>query len=204
MTGVRVPIRILLPIALVVLLAGPASAASFDLERLLDDLAPADGVLASEYVETRASGLLTEEVQVHGHIEYRSPGELEKTEQRDDEERTVTIREGTVRLETAEETRTFPLTRSRQLTALMDLLEAVATGDADLLREAFESDLDGDPDAWRLRLRARRGGSGSGEGADARPLRLEVTGDDIGIEYIRLESSEAGRLTLELLRDADA
>ena len=198
------PIRILLPIALVVLVAGPASAASFDLERLLDDLAPADGVLASEYVETRASGLLTEEVQVHGHIEYRSSGELEKTEQRDDEERTVTIREGTVRLETPEDTRTFPLTRSRQLMALMDLLEAVATGDAGLLREAFEFDLDGDPGAWRLRLRARRAGSGSGEGADARPLRLEVTGDDIGIEYIRLESTEAGRLTLELLRDADA
>lgn len=181
----------------------PASADHITPGELLQRLAPDDATFASRYVEIRESGLLTEAVRTEGELHYTSPRTLEKTERRDGDERTVFIEDDTVRIESAEETRRFPVSRSAELAALVELMEAVATGDAGRLEERFRVAIEGTEAEWRLRLQARQG-EGSGRGSDGRqPLRLEVAGAEDAVERIRVDSAASGRLTLELTGAVD-
>ena len=191
--------RLRLPLLMVLLLITGSASAAPTVDDLLARLAPADGVIASAYVQTRESGLLTETVTTEGELHYASPGKLEKTEIDADGERTVRIADATVHIEGPEETRRFPLSRSRQLQALMALLEAFATGDADLLREHFSAELATADDDWRLRLQTREEQqSGNRPSQASQPLRVEVWGSADGVREILLASPQGGRLRLEL------
>lgn len=183
-------------IALAACLWVPAFAGTPSLEDILARTAPADGVIASEYTQIRESGLLTEEVRVEGEIRYRSPGTLYKTEEDSAGTRTVVIDERTVRIESADGTRTFSLARSPQLEALMMLLEGFARGDAASVREHFSAEVDGTEADWQLRLEARRRDT-RGEG-QTRPLRIRVSGHEASVRRIVLDSPASGRVTLEL------
>lgn len=193
------PHRYRLPVLMALLLLMGAASAAPSVDDLLARLAPADGVIASGYVQTRESGLLTEAVTTEGELRYTSPGQLQKTEADAEGERTVRIDDGTVHVDGPDDTRRFPLSRSRQLQALMALLEAFATGDADALRERFTAELATDGDDWRLRLQARERSSGGRPSEDEQPLRVEVRGSADAVQTIRLMSPQGGRLHLELV-----
>ena len=181
----------------------PAAADDLAPDDLLERLAPDDGAIASAYVQTRESGLLTETVRTAGEIHYRSPRTLEKTERSDAGERTVHIADGTVRMVGEEDERRFPLTRSRELVALVELLEAVATADAELLRERFDVVTQGTDADWRLALEQHAAGSGSRGDATEEPLRVVVVGAHDEVHEIRLDAPDRGRLRIELRGAAD-
>lgn len=188
-----------LPVLMALVLVMGSASASPAVDDLLARLAPADGVIASAYVQTRESGLLTEAVTSEGELRYTSPGQLEKTEIVAEGERTVRIADATVHIDGPDGTRRFPLSRSRQLQALMALLEAFATGDAQALRERFTAELATDSENWRLRLQTRETQSGDRPSQEPRPLRVEVRGEADEVREILLTSPQGGRLRLELV-----
>ncbi len=191
----RRSLRIL--VALLGLIAPLALAAdAWTLESLLArlDLAQ-DRPLA--YRQERVSGLLNEPVITHGEITYRHPGYLRKTTHGGDGERLLVIEEGRVRLQGPEGSRRRALEDMPALQALMHTLDAVARGEAGVLRQDYRARLTGGPDAWELMLTVaadRGGGTGPGRADDT---RLWLKGGD-GIERIRLDSDAFGRVTIML------
>lgn len=183
----------------------PAHAGTPSLEDVLASIAPEGGRFESDYVQTRESGLLTEDVSVTGHIRYRSPGYLRKTEESASERRVVVIEDATVRVESDEATRSFALGRSRELELLMTLLEAVALGDAELLRKRFATTVNGVPDAWNLELESKEAVAGSTgkRSGDQESVRLRVSGDRERIERIELDPPDGSRVVLDLVGDGE-
>lgn len=174
-----------------------ASASAFTLDNVLERIRPADGRFASEYRQTRDSTLLTEEVEVHGRIVFTAPDELYRTEtSAAGERRTIEIDAGTLRIEEDGEVSRYGLDQAPTLALLMDVLQAVATGDAGHLRAAYGARLAGDWNAWRIALEtelpaavARSGDAGQRD--DTVRVTLAGSGDRVG--SLAIDSPRRGR-----------
>ncbi|MEX1081500.1 MAG: LolA-related protein [Halofilum sp. (in: g-proteobacteria)] len=195
-------LRICTALALALTVCAPPGFAAPSLEDLLARLAPPNGRFESTYTQTRESSLLTESARTQGRIVYESPGHLRKSEQGPNGERVIEIREGTVEIRGPDETRRFPVSRARPLEQLMRLLEALATGDAEALREHFKVEFDGGDDPWTLMLEDpgthRRPGQPS---MHDDPLRIVVEGG-ASVERIELQPPQGQTTILELGTDS--
>lgn len=184
-----------------------ASAGAFTLDNVLERIRPADGRFASEYRQTRASTLLTEEVEVHGRIVFTAPDQLYRTETgAAGERRTIEIDAGTVRIEEDGEVSRYGLDQAPTLALLMDVLQAVATGDAGHLRAAYGARLAGDWNGWRIALEtelpaavARSGDAGQRD--DTVRVTLAGSGDRVG--SLAIDSPRRGRTRIHFTEPED-
>jgi hypothetical protein len=113
------------------------------------------------FAEARFSSLLREPLIVSGELAYGGRGSLDRRVTSPYRE-TTTVRGESVRVEReGEDPRTFGLQRAAELRGFISAFDALLSGDAASLEQAFAVAVSGDDAAWRLELtptdgRARR------------------------------------------------
>lgn len=196
----RPPRWILLPI----IAWAPVTAAddgAFTLDNVLERSRPEDGRFASAYHQTRESTLLTEEIRTRGRIVFKPPDRLRRTEHGSGGGRqTIEVRDGTVRIDDDDDdsTKQYPLARAPTLALLMDVLAAVAAGDAERLRTDFGARLGGSWSDWHIALDAPvPAGTPDKDGAgDSRRTRVTIAGVDGRIEVLTIDAPGSGRIRI--------
>jgi outer membrane lipoprotein-sorting protein len=133
-------------------LAWPALAAEFELAALMDLLASVPAA-KDNFVETRHSALLNAPLVLKGSLAYTRPDRLEKNVLAPFEERTIIAGNSvTIDNRTLKQTRTFSLTASAPVSALVASMRATLAGDRAALERHYGIQLEGQADAWTLNL----------------------------------------------------
>lgn len=195
----RPPRCILLPILAWTLVA-TADNGAFTLDNVLERARPEDGRFDSAYRQTRESTLLTDEIRTRGRIVFKPPDRLRRTEHGSGGSRqTIEVRDGTVRIDDdGDSTRQYPLAQAPTLTLLIDVLAAVAIGDAERLRTDFGARLGGSWNDWHIALEAPVPAGTPGKDGAGEPQRARVTiaGVDGRVEVLSIDAPGSGRIRI--------
>lgn len=189
---------ILLPIIAWALVAA-ADDGAFTLDNVLERSRPEDGRFASAYHQTRESTLLTEEIRTRGRIVFKPPDRLRRTEHGSGGGReTIEVRDGTVHIDDGDSTTQYPLARAPTLALLMDVLAAMATGDAERLRTDFGARLGGSWNDWHIALDAPvpTGTPGKDGAGESRRARVTIAGVDGRVDVLTIDASGSGRIRI--------
>ena len=140
---------------LAALLALPASAADLDLPALMAMLAAVPSAKDS-FIESKRSNLLSVPLVLKGMLIYGRPDHLEKRVLSPYQETTV-IAGNAVTIENRglKQRRSFSLSSSSVVTALIEGMRATLAGDAPALERHYRIRLEGPPDSWLLTLTPR-------------------------------------------------
>ena len=174
------------------LLALPASAADFGLAELMAALAAVPEAKDS-FVETRHSALLAAPLVLKGSLVYVRPDRLEKHVLAPYVERTV-ITGGTVTVEnrSLKQKRTFSLTSSAPVSALIESMRATLAGDRAALERYYEVQLDGRAEAWTLGLVPRDPKLAS------LVKRIRIAGERAQLKRIEIEEASGDRTVTQI------
>jgi outer membrane lipoprotein-sorting protein len=140
---------------LAALLAGPARAAEFELAALMEMLAQV-AAAKNNFTETKHSALLSAPLVLKGTLVYARPDRLEKNIVSPYDERTL-IADNNVTIDnrTLKQKRSFALTSSAAIAALVESMRATLAGDRTALERHYHVRLAGQPEAWILSLAPR-------------------------------------------------
>jgi outer membrane lipoprotein-sorting protein len=140
---------------LAALLALPVRAADLDLAGLMALLAAVPSATEA-FTESKRSALLSAPLVSKGRLVYARPDRLEKHVLSPYEEKTV-ISGDAVRIEnrSLKQKRSFALSSSSVVTALVEGMRATLAGDAPALERHYAVRLEGTLDAWLLTLTPR-------------------------------------------------
>lgn len=194
----RPPRCILLPILAWTLIAA-ADNGAFTLDNVLERARPEDGRFDSAYRQTRESTLLTDEIRTRGRIVFRPPDQLRRTEHGPDGGRqTIEVRDGTVRIDDDDSIEQYPLAQAPTLALLMDVLAAMATGDAERLRTDFGARLGGSWNDWHIALEAPvpAGTPGKDGAGEPQRARIAIAGVDGRVEAFTIDAPGSGRIRI--------
>lgn len=195
----RPPRWILLPIIVWALVAA-ADDSAFTLDNVLERTRPEDGRFESAYRQTHESTLLTEETRTRGHIVFKPPERLRRTEHGSGGgHQTIEVRDGTVLIDDdGDSIRQYPLTQAPTLALLMDVLAAVATGDAERLRTDFGARLGGSWSDWYIALEAPvpAGTPGKDGASKSQRARVTIAGVDGRVEVLTIDTPGSGRIRI--------
>jgi len=139
---------------LLLLVAAPSSfAASWDLERLMQDLAQ---VKAAEgrFVERKHLGILTAPLESSGTLTYSAPGRLEKHTLTPHDETLVLERDQlTIESRQPKRRRTLLLQDYPVIWMFVESIRSTLAGDLTLLQRFYAITLEGEERKWRLVLK---------------------------------------------------
>jgi outer membrane lipoprotein-sorting protein len=140
---------------LAALLAVPALAAEIDLAALMEMLARVPAAKNS-FTETKHSALLSEPLALKGTLVYARPDRLEKNVLQPYDERTV-VADNFVTIDnrTLRQKRSFALSSSAAISALVESMRATLAGDRAALERHYRVELTGPAEDWLLSLTPR-------------------------------------------------
>ena len=129
---------------------GPATAADWDVSRLMQSLAQQRGGKVA-FVEKKYIAILDRPVESSGELVYQPPARLEK--------RTLTPRVETLVLdgdllvvERGKQKYTLQLQQYPEIAAFIDSIRGTLAGDLKMLERQYRVDLQGNPEHWTLTL----------------------------------------------------
>jgi len=168
-------------------LAWPALAAEFELASLMEMLASVASA-KENFTETKHSALLNAPLVLKGNLAYARPDRLEKNVFAPYEERTV-IAGNSVAIEnrTLKQTRTFSLTSSAAISALVESMRATLAGDRAALERHYSVQLEGRAEAWTLNLSPRE------QKLAAMVKRIQIAGVRERVKRIEIEEGSGDR-----------
>jgi len=168
-------------------LAWPAFAAEFELAALMDMLAAVPGAKDS-FTETRHSALLNAPLVLKGSLVYARPDRLEKNVLAPYEERTVIAGNSvTIENRALKQKRTFSLTSSAAISALVESMRATLAGDRAALERHYSIQLEGRAEAWTLNLSPRE------QKLAAMVKRIQIAGVRERVKRIEIEEGGGDR-----------
>ena len=172
---------------LAILFVPPAAAAEFDLAALMAMLA---GVTASKdsFTESKGSALLSAPLVLKGTLAYARPDRLEKHVLSPYEEKTVIAGNFvTIENRTLKQKRSFSLSSSTTVAALIESMRATLAGDGATLERHYRTQVDGTRDAWLLLLLPRE------EQLAGAVTRIQIAGARERVKRIEVEEHSGDR-----------
>ena len=176
-------------------IAWPAAAAAFDLGTLMEKLA-AVPASSDSFTETRHSALLSAPLVLKGSLVYQKPDRLEKNVASPYDERTV-IAGGTVTIEnrTLKQSRTFSLSSSTTVAALVESMRATLAGDRASLERHYNVALEGSPASWTMGLVPRE------QKLASLVKRIQIAGAGERVRRIEIEETSGDRSLMQIGTD---
>ena len=150
MKSLRLPTTALFVAMMALVAASVARADNFDLVRLMQLLGVAPQAEVA-YTEKKYSSLLTEPVVSSGTLAYRRPDTVEKNMVSPRKERFRIAGEELIVVRKGTENR-YPLSSQPLLAAFAASLRGVLGGNAELLRQHYRLQLEGEEQTWRLEM----------------------------------------------------
>jgi outer membrane lipoprotein-sorting protein len=167
--------------------AGAAESATFDLAALMEMLASVAGSRDS-FTETKHSALLSTPLVLKGSLVYARPDRLEKIVVAPYEERTVIAGNSvTIENRTLKQARTFSLSSSAAISALVESMRATLAGDRAALERHYSVQLEGQAEAWSLNLVPRE------QKLAAMIKRIQISGVRERVKRIDIEETSGDR-----------
>ena len=149
-TGVRPALRVLL---VMLAMAGPAAAADWGVEQLMQELAQVKSARA-KFVERRHMTILNAPLESSGTLVYTAPGRLEKHTLAPRQESLVLERDRlTFENKERNQRRTFALRDHPLIWAFVESIRSTLAGDLATLNRFYQVTLDGGERQWRLTLK---------------------------------------------------
>ena len=178
------------------LLAAPARAAEFDLAALMEMLAQVPAARNS-FTETKHSAVLTEPLLLKGVLVYARPDRLEKNVLSPFDERT-TIADNYVTIDnrTLKQKRSFALSASAAISALVESMRATLAGDRVALERHYHVRLEGRAEAWLLSLTPRE------PKLAALVKRIQIAGARERLKRIEIEEAAGDRSVMQINADS--
>jgi len=170
--------------------AGPA-AGGWDLARLLDEMSRRKRTRA-RFVERQFIALLDEPVDASGELSFEAPGRLEKRTLKPRPE-LLAVDGDQVRIERPGLARTMSLRQLPEVAPLIESLRATLNGDRQALEKAFDVNLEGRRDAWRMTLRPRD------EAGASLARRIVLSGAGHDVQQVEIEQADGDRSVMRIL-----
>ena len=172
---------------LAILFAPSVAAADFELPALMAMLA---GVASSKdsFTESKGSALLSAPLVLKGTLAYARPDRLEKHVLSPYEEKTVIAGNFvTIENRTLKQKRSFSLSSSATVAALIESMRATLAGDAATLERHYRTQVEGTRDAWLLTLLPRE------EQLAGVVTRIQIAGTRERVKRIEVEEHSGDR-----------
>ncbi len=128
----------------------PGSAADWDLEQLMHELAQTRSGRAS-FIEKKSIALLDKPVESSGELSFRAPDHLEKRTLKPKPE-TMIVEGGSLVIERGRQKHQLKLADYPELAAFIDSIRSTLAGDRKGLERNYRIDLEGNAERWRLQL----------------------------------------------------
>ncbi len=171
-------------------LALAASAADFDLARLMEQLRTHPPGRA-HFNETRYLALLDRPLESAGELAFTPPDRLEKRTTSPGSERLVVEGERAT-IERGGRTQSLALAEFPQVAVLVDSIRATLAGNRRLLERTYEVKLEGDARAWKLVLRPR-------DAAVAQLVtRVVIGGSQAQVQRVEIEQADGDRSLMQI------
>lgn len=182
-----------LALALLMVAAGAAPAAAWDLKALLQVLASQERREIA-FEEQRFMSAMTTPLVSRGRFVYEPPDRLIKVLEAPRSESAV-LEDGRLAILDAEgvEVASIDLWLQPDLQLVFESMKALLTGDAEALQAAFWVQLEGDETAWRLRLEPKL------SAAKRRLAEIRVSGDQRQVRRFDVQESAGDRSEIRLL-----
>ena len=156
-----------------------AAAWAADIETVLNSVAVSPPARV-EFIELRNNPLFEEPMELTGYLEYLAPGKMRKVIQSPFNE-SYLVDQDHVAVERDGNVRKLPTRAARSLQSMLSGLEAMLSGDRDMLEKDFEYDLQGCIQNWTLSMQPRS------KKVSRRLSGLVVRGDDARVHSIRVD-----------------
>lgn len=181
--------------ALLSLSHAPASAAEWDLDRLLQSLAKAKAGQAT-FVEKKYLAMLERPVESSGELVYEAPNRLEKRTLRPQPENMI-VDGDTLVIERGKQRHTLQLQEYPELAGSIDGIRGTLAGDRKALERIFGVQLEGSASRWRLLLKPK-------DAKLARAVHLiRIGGADDDVRSVEVIQTDGDRSVMTINRIAN-
>lgn len=173
-----------------VLLAAPAGAAGWDIDRLMQTLAQ-NTVSRATFVEKKQIAMLDAPVVSSGELLFTAPDRLERRTLKPRPE-TMVLEGGTLTMTRGERRMVLNVKDQPAVGALIESIRATLAGDRAALERHYHLKLDGTPARWSLTLTPRE--------ARTRALVLEIRidGEQAEVRTVEVEQSDRDRSVMTI------
>lgn len=179
----------------VLLLAGPARGADWDLLRLMQALAQNPGGRVS-FVERKYLAVLDQPVESSGELVYVAPSRLERHTMKPKRE-SVVLDGDRLQIQRDKRTLNLRLTDYPQVAAFIDSIRATLAGDQAALEASYALSLSGKAERWKLALLP------SDPKLAELVLRIEVSGSRGEVREVEILQADGDRSVLSIGRAAE-
>ncbi|MDN0073743.1 outer-membrane lipoprotein carrier protein LolA [Crenobacter sp. SG2303] len=171
-----------------------ASAADFDLDRLLGQLAQTRSAHAT-FTEKQYLTLLDKPLESSGELAYEAPGHLEKRTLQPKVESLV-LDGGTLTVERGGKRHVLKLQDYPEIAAFIDSIRATMAGDRRALEAAYRTELDGRYERWTLQL------TPTAPKMLAKVSRVKISGVRADLRQIEIVQADGDRSVMSIARAA--
>jgi hypothetical protein len=189
----RIPAVILLSI-LALVARGTATAADWNVARLMEDFAKQRGGKVA-FSEKKYIALLDRPVESSGVLVYQPPARLEKRTLKPNVESLVLDRDVLV-VERGKQKYTLQLQQYPEITAIVGSIRNTLAGNLEALERQYRVDLQGSPERWSLTLLP----SDARIAAIVQRIQISGTGDEL--RQIDMLQADGDRSVMQIRRDA--
>ena len=173
---------------------GTATAADWNVARLMQDLAKQRGGKVA-FSEKKYIALLDRPVESSGVLVYQPPARLEKRTLKPNVESLVLDRDVLV-VERGKQKYTLQLQQYPEITAIVGSIRNTLAGDLEALERQYRVDLQGSPERWSLTLLP----SDARIAAIVQRIQISGTGDEL--RQIDMLQADGDRSVMQIRRDA--
>lgn len=173
---------------------GPATAADWNVERLMQSLAQQRGGKVA-FSEKKYIALLDRPVESSGELVYQPPGRLEKRTLKPSVESLVLDRDVLI-VERGKQKYTLKLQQYPEITAIVGSIRNTLAGDLEALERQYRVDLQGNPERWSLTLLP------SDTRIAALVQRIRISGTRDELRQIEMLQADGDRSVMDIHRDA--
>lgn len=173
---------------------GTATAADWNVARLMQDLAQQRGGKVA-FSEKKYIALLDRPVESSGELVYQPPARLEKRTLKPNVESLVLDRDVLV-VERGKQKYTLQLQQYPEITAIVGSIRNTLAGNLEALERQYRVDLQGSPERWSLTLLP----SDARIAAIVQRIQISGTGDEL--RQIDMLQADGDRSVMQIHRDA--